>query len=178
MLILNADFRPLSVVDKFQAFLLIWRGDCVEAVESRTLKIKGVSTVYELSDVLRLRKFVQVPKLNATWSRQAVLARDKYTCGYCGVSPGARVTKNNRSVVVQRSDMTIDHIHPVSRGGKSTFTNTITSCRWCNNLKGDRFNHELNWNLLWEPKVPRVDYLVLDGNVPEHWKIYFHQKQT
>jgi hypothetical protein len=26
--------------------------------------------------------------------------------------------------------------------------------------------------MLWEPKTPRVDYLVASGNIPEAWKIY------
>jgi hypothetical protein len=24
----------------------------------------------------------------------------------------------------------------------------------------------------WEPKIPRVDYLVASGEVPEAWKVY------
>ena len=26
--------------------------------------------------------------------------------------------------------------------------------------------------LLWEPKTPRVDYLVASGEVPQAWKLY------
>jgi hypothetical protein len=26
--------------------------------------------------------------------------------------------------------------------------------------------------LLWEPKIPRVDYLVASSEIPEAWKIY------
>jgi hypothetical protein len=26
--------------------------------------------------------------------------------------------------------------------------------------------------MLWEPKIPRVDYVVASGEVPESWKFY------
>jgi 5-methylcytosine-specific restriction endonuclease McrA len=57
--------------------------------------------------------------------RFKVLARDKFTCHYCGRTPqdGAKLQ--------------VDHIHPRSQGGKDVLDNLITSCLECNLGKSD-----------------------------------------
>lgn len=35
----------------------------------------------------------------------------------------------------QREDLTMDHLIPISRGGKSTKKNIVVSCKQCNSLK-------------------------------------------
>lgn len=37
-----------------------------------------------------------------------------------------------------REDITVDHIVPISKGGKSTYANTRLLCRACNSRKGNR----------------------------------------
>ena len=39
-------------------------------------------------------------------------------------------------------------------------------------VKGNRTSHEANMKLNWEPKTPRVSYLVAMGEAPAAWKIY------
>lgn len=56
--------------------------------------------------------------------RFEVLKRDKFTCQYCGrMAP---------DVVLE-----IDHIKPVSKGGKNDIMNLITSCKECNRGKSN-----------------------------------------
>jgi 5-methylcytosine-specific restriction endonuclease McrA len=69
-------------------------------------------------------------------------------------------------------DFTIDHILPVSRGGKNTWGNTICACPACNQRKGNRLPNEASMKLLWEPKTPRASYLVVQGDIPAAWKLY------
>ena len=57
--------------------------------------------------------------------RFEVLKRDKFTCQYCG--------KQSPSIVLH-----LDHIKPVSKGGKNTLLNLVTSCVDCNLGKGAR----------------------------------------
>jgi hypothetical protein len=52
--------------------------------------------------------------------RLAVLERDEYICQYCKLS-----------------GYTIDHMIPISRGGKSTMDNCLCACKFCNHIKGD-----------------------------------------
>ena len=57
--------------------------------------------------------------------RFEILKRDNFACRYCGATaPG---------VVLH-----VDHVHPVSRGGKNELENLVTACRDCNAGKGAR----------------------------------------
>jgi hypothetical protein len=52
-------------------------------------------------------------------TRFEVFKRDMFSCQYCG--------KKSPDVVLH-----VDHIKPVSKGGKNTITNLITACQDCN----------------------------------------------
>lgn len=57
------------------------------------------------------------PELRAT-----VYERDEFECRFCGST----------------EDLTLDHIHPWSKGGQDTLENLQTLCRTCNSKKGVR----------------------------------------
>ena len=57
--------------------------------------------------------------------RFEVFKRDSFTCQYCG--------RSAPEVILQ-----VDHIEPVSKGGKNDILNLMTSCRDCNLGKGAR----------------------------------------
>lgn len=63
------------------------------------------------------RLHIQKLPLNAN----NLFVRDGYKCWYCG----------------SEEKLTIDHIIPKCRGGKSGWKNLITCCQRCNNEKGD-----------------------------------------
>lgn len=167
VLLLNASYEPLNVIPLRRAMSLLLRGR-VDAASEESLVIYGADSGFKIPMVLRLRRYVNVPRRGARWSRKAILQRDTYQCIYCGISIGG----NRTGQILQRKDFTIDHILPVSRGGKSTWTNTACACIHCNQRKGNRLPHEAGMNLRWEPKTPRVDYLVATGNIPSSWKMY------
>lgn len=73
-----------------------------------------------------------------TVTRREVLRRDKHTCQYCGS------TKH----------LTLDHVIPVSKGGKHTWDNIVTACESCNNRKGDRTPQQIGMILRTTPKAP------------------------
>ncbi len=167
VLLLNASFEPLSVIPKRRAMSLLMRGR-VDAATDDIIALRGTSTSFEIPTVIRLRRYINVPRRGARWSRMAVLRRDEFTCIYCGIETGS-VQKGR---LLSRHDFTIDHIIPVSRGGKNTWGNTACACPVCNHRKGSRTPHEAAMPLRWEPKMPRVDYLVASGEIPDAWKIY------
>lgn len=58
--------------------------------------------------------------------RFSIYQRDGYRCRYCGRSG-------------RFADLEIDHIKPISKGGKSTYDNLQTLCRRCNKEKGNSY---------------------------------------
>ena len=59
-----------------------------------------------------------------TLTNSGLFQRDLHICAYCGMT-------------FVSSELTRDHIHPVSKGGKDTWTNVVTACKACNSMKGD-----------------------------------------
>lgn len=167
VLLLNASYEPLAVITRRRAVSLLLKGR-VEAACAEEIEIQGAANPLRIPTVLRLRRYINVPRRQARWSKRAVLQRDRFTCAYCGVRPGDL----QRGQVLSRQSFTIDHILPVSRGGKNSWGNTVCACASCNQRKGCRTPHEANMRLLWEPKTPRVSYLVASGEAPTTWKIY------
>lgn len=166
-LLLNASYEPLTVLPLRRAVSL-WLRECVDAASIDTILIPTAESGLHIPTVIRLRRYAHVPKRRATWSRMAVFQRDGFRCIYCGIRPGG---KQGGKLLTTR-DFTIDHLLPRSRGGRNTWGNTACACPFCNRRKSNRTPHEAGMNLLWEPKIPRVDYLVLTGNVPAAWKVY------
>lgn len=58
--------------------------------------------------------------------RNQIANSDKKRCCYC------LTTEANSGIT-----MTHEHIHPVSKGGETTFENVCLACRSCNEFKGD-----------------------------------------
>ena len=59
-------------------------------------------------------------------SRLAIYLRDEFRCVYCGCDlHGADV-----------QGITLDHVHPWSKGGENEPTNLVTACRHCNCSRG------------------------------------------
>jgi 5-methylcytosine-specific restriction endonuclease McrA len=67
-------------------------------------------------------------------------------CQYCGFK-------------FKTTDLSIDHILPQSRGGKSGWLNCVTACKWCNNKKGNKLPEEADMKLISSPKIPNFDLL-------------------
>ncbi|MBX7215215.1 MAG: HNH endonuclease, partial [Thermoflexales bacterium] len=111
--------------------------------------------------VIRLLHYIRVPRnLPMPLSRRAILLRDGYTCQYCGAQPG-------------KDALTIDHILPRSRGGRTDWENVTTACGACNRRKGNRLPDEANMRLLNPPIRPRfwnMALLTVPGN--EVWRRY------
>lgn len=88
-----------------------------------------------------------VPPLN----NDALFARDGGMCMYCGDKP-------------HRSQLSRDHIVPISRGGGDSWTNVITACKRCNNRKAGYTLEEVSMKLLAVPFVPTyAEYVFLKG---------------
>jgi 5-methylcytosine-specific restriction endonuclease McrA len=167
VLLLNASYEPLAVIPARRALSLLMR-ERVDAATEDLIKIASPASELAIPAVLRLRRYIHVPRRGVRWSRRGVLLRDGYQCIYCGIRSGER----RGSHILHKDEFTVDHLIPRSRSGKNTWGNTACACPACNQRKGDRTPHEAAMSLLWEPKTPRVDYLVASGSIPTAWKVY------
>jgi 5-methylcytosine-specific restriction endonuclease McrA len=154
VLLLNASYEPLNIISLKRAVSLLTR-EVVHAADEAAVNIRTATGQISVPAVLVLKVYRNVPRRKTPCTKRGVLQRDNYTCGYCG-QPGS----------------TVDHIVPRNRGGRLTWSNAITACEKCNGRKGDRTPQEAGMRLLWEPKTPRVNYVVARGEVPATWKAY------
>ena len=142
VVILDAGYEFVGVVSWQRAMTLLLTGK-IEIVKRSERIIHTVSNEYIVPAVARLLRTVKrVYKAAVAWSRRNLFSRDGWICGYCGIQ--------------SFSGMTIDHILPVSRGGKTTWENTITSCKSCNDKKGNRLPEEAGLTLRMKPKRPNI----------------------
>jgi len=136
-----------------------------ELIESSNITIRSASYVMPVPVVIRLHYYVKIPhNLPLPLSRRALLMRDDYTCQYCGVQPG-------------KEHLTMDHILPRSRGGRTDWENVATACAPCNRRKGNRTPEEANMKLRKPPTRPRFWSMALmtsPGN--DVWRKYLVSK--
>lgn len=143
-LLLNCDYTFNNYVDWKKAYSLVRRG-CVEVLKESAHKIKMYGSYFIVPAVIKLTKFIrEIYRARVSFSKKAVLIRDKYICQYCS----AHLGKKNKP--------TIDHVIPKSRGGKTEFENCVASCYTCNKKKNNRTPSEANMFLLAQPKTPTI----------------------
>lgn len=92
--------------------------------------IKTVSFVFKIPEVIKLNKYEKMPKQQIIFSRLNLYRRDNYTCQYCSTKP-------------KTEDLTIDHVMPRCKGGRTTWENCVISCERCNRIKGGRLPQEV-----------------------------------
>jgi 5-methylcytosine-specific restriction endonuclease McrA len=84
-------------------------------------------------------------------TNQALFARDRHLCMYCGQH-------------FSRSELTRDHVWPLSRGGLDLWENVVAACLACNTRKGSRTPQQAGMPLLAIPFRPSwVEHLILSN---------------
>ncbi len=103
--------------------------------------IQSTSGAFDVPEVVVLRTFDKVPKGGVVFSRRNIYRRDGFKCQYCGAKPGTE-------------ELTLDHVLPRSRGGKTTWENCVLACTVCNVRKGNRIPEEAGMGLRFVPQKP------------------------
>jgi len=88
-------------------------------------------------------RYDKMPMRHPKFSYQAIRERDGGRCQYTGKR-------------LARDEGNIDHVVPRSKGGKTSWSNCVLSCKRVNNRKGDRTPTEAGLHLLKNPEPPRV----------------------
>ncbi len=92
-------------------------------------------------EVILLDGFNEYIRHEVRFTRHNVFQRDKNTCQYCGKQ-------------FPRSQLTIDHVIPQSRGGTDSWENVVLACIKCNLKKADRTPEEAQMPLIKRPTRP------------------------
>lgn len=172
-LILNSDMTPLHFVSTVRAFNLLYSG------RAELVSIDGPSTWGEtltsasvaFDEPATIRLLDKAPKkwFVPRFRKHALFNRDDWKCQYCGCS----LTPNSA---------TVDHVKPTAKGGDTSWRNCVTSCKKCNNYKGNRTPAEAGMKLLTKPEEPKV-YHFWDihrlGRLVFHpdWHVFFPSRR-
>ncbi|XP_056691363.1 uncharacterized protein [Spinacia oleracea] len=141
-LVLDISYRPVNVVCWKRAICLEF-AEKADVLEYYDQTVNSTTGSFNIPAVLRVPHLLQVMKrkrVRNVLSRKTIFYRDDYMCQYCKTT----------------NSLTIDHVVPISRGGKWEWENLVTACTKCNSKKGHKTLEEANMSLVKVPKVYRV----------------------
>lgn len=156
ILVLNSDYLPINITDFRKAFNLVYKGKAEVIVDVEDI-INTMDKQFKKPSVIRLTYHVSVPYRKVVLSKENIFRRDGNKCAYCE----------------SKYNLTIDHIHPKSKGGKDTWENLISACFRCNARKGDLSLEEARMELKFQPYKPSPLHFMCESNkFREGWETY------
>ena len=157
MLVLNATYEPINVCTVRRATVLLLK-EKAEVIEIGSQTLHWANGSLAKPVVIRLITYVKIPRdtHKRKITRRAVFARDGWACQYCG----------------SRSNLTVDHVIPRSKGGSSNWENIVASCAPCNRRKGDHLPERANMHPRRQPTAPspHVFIHVASPTIPAAWR--------
>jgi 5-methylcytosine-specific restriction endonuclease McrA len=183
VLVLNRNWQAVNIVGVRRAFSLLWQDHArvintadgefapmdagewiawsqeVEAGPGRDF-IHTVRLNILIPKVLLLRSYDRLPVSEIKFNRENVFIRDNYTCQYTGKRCKA-------------ADLTLDHVIPRERGGRTSWENIVTCRRDINSLKANRLPHEAGLKLIRKPLRPKwrpFSSVVASSGIEREWR--------
>jgi len=183
VLVLNKNWQAVNIVGVKRAFSLLWQDharvintqsgefaplDAADWVShSATVKdrpdweyIHTVRLRILIPKVLLLRSYDRLPISEIKFNRENIFIRDNYTCQYTGKRCKA-------------ADLTLDHVIPRERGGRTSWENIVTCRRDINSLKANKLPHEAGLKLIRKPFRPKWRPFAAEvaaSDVEKDWK--------
>lgn len=161
-LLLDCNYFPVKIINwqKAMVLLVTSRAEVVDEYADR--QIRSVSKSFKLPKVLRLYGSHRL-SFHVKFTRMNVFYRDRFSCQYCHLQLPA-------------TDLTFDHVIPVSKGGKTSWDNVVSCCRECNSKKGSLTLLEAGFKLTKKPRRPKWTpelCLRLKDDDPVEWLNFF-----
>lgn len=193
VLVLNKFYTAVRVVNARRAFCLLYKAGA-EAVDVENQSFRNYDFDSWVSEsirkhqsggngheyirsprfdilvprVIRLVGYDRMPVREVKFNRKNILARDGNRCQYCGKR-------------FAPSLLTIDHVVPRSRRGKSTWTNAVAACARCNGKKGGALPHEVGMKLVRPPAAPKKNPIIdakMRSERYEQWRHFLACQET
>ncbi len=122
-------------------------GICARTGRRSSIEISSIIATVGTPRISLLARDDYAPPLN----NFALFKRDASICLYCGEQFLA-------------SQLSRDHVTPISAGGLDVWTNVVTACRRCNHHKAGRTPEQAGMQLLAVPFTPTyAEYIYLKG---------------
>ncbi len=157
-LLLNATYEVIGFIPEDRVISHLWK-DKVDVISEWDFEINWKNNT-KIKWPATIRMKYRVPSVNhlVSFSRSALYIRDNFVCQYC-------IKK------FVKTKLTIDHVIPKSKGGKTCWENCTTSCEDCNYKKKNRTPEEANMAIFNKPTRP-TRALLWSGyaNMHEDWK--------
>ncbi len=174
VLVLNRSFVPVHLVTARRAFGMLFKAIAeVVFIEDGRLGLydlhswqeisafkrqnglaeknaEWVSTVsydIQVPRIIRLLFYNRFPDRRVSLNRRNLFARDENRCQYCGSR-------------FPSTELSVDHVVPLSLGGETTWGNVVCACTECNKRKGGRTPRQAGMALIKPPFEPRVNPMI------------------
>ena len=184
VLVLNKFFFPVDTTSVKRAFLMLYIG-AAKAVDinyetfdfdswseisilKKSESIRTVSKVIKIPRVIIILRYDKVPNKEVKFNRYNIFRRDRSECQYCRKP-------------FPKNELTIDHVHPKSLGGKTTWENVVCCCITCNRKKGSNILSSTNMKLAVKPNKPSwelLSNLYLQTIKFDEWKPFLSSVET
>jgi 5-methylcytosine-specific restriction endonuclease McrA len=187
-LVLNRNWQAIQVTTVKEAIGLVAKGSAriidAETYEAHDLftwndvsRAKAAFSKYVIRsakmallppEVIVLTEYAGMGERSVVFSRRNIFKRDRYMCQFC--------LKQFRSELAMK-ELTIDHVLPKSRGGRSSWENCVLACLACNKRKADRTPEEAGMKLKRRPKKPsRILFtMVAPGKRMQSWQHFLSE---
>lgn len=123
--------------------------------------ISTISYRLKVPQVIILMLYGKLPPRRVKFTRKNIYRRDNSICQYCGRK-------------LRTEDLNLDHVVPLSKGGKNTWENVVCSCIPCNMRKGNRTLKQAGMKLIRKPHKPNWKTFVKSTFPADHrwssWK--------
>lgn len=131
-------------------------GNLLYTIRGGVCALTGVTSSVEVSSIIATAsatqtKYHHLPNYTPPLTNNTLFARDGMMCLYCAKP-------------FKRSDLSRDHVTPVSQKGLDVWTNVVTACKRCNNFKAGRTPEQAAMKLIAVPFKPtHAEYVYLRG---------------
>ncbi|MBL4674422.1 MAG: HNH endonuclease [Arenicella sp.] len=131
-------------------------GNLLYTIRGGVCALTGVTSSVEVSSIIATpsatqTKYHHLPNYTPPLTNKTLFARDGMMCLYCANT-------------FKRSDLSRDHVTPVSQKGLDAWTNVVTACKRCNNFKAGRTPEQAAMKLIAVPFKPtHAEYVYLRG---------------
>ncbi|MCO5165805.1 MAG: HNH endonuclease [Planctomycetes bacterium] len=187
-LVLNRHWTPVSTTTVRRALVLLCRSTasaiCPASYEvydldawiarsldtgaalARERLLRTPRFAIEKPEVILLLGYAGVPRREVSFSRRNLYRRDGYACQYCG---------RRRPL----DELSIDHVLPRSRGGKTTWENCVLACVRCNTKKANKTLRESGFQLARAPGKPTWSPLLesIPRAHPPSWRKFLERSE-